>query len=203
MDPENNDDAAENWVVLFQTDPTDAVAQLVTFVLRLSGCAATVDQAVLGDTTNAAERVAEIQDDFAQNVPAQYPVVSRSKALRHVRRSASVLVDRLIHDTAEADIAAHDDFLPVLQVWLGAFAASPLRAFRHTATVVVLWLIKGLSDLREQIQSELGVAERQQQAEESRTHVNETRLAHIRQKIDSLDDVREFVDTQMDELVHK
>ncbi|WFD34362.1 cohesin complex subunit [Malassezia cuniculi] len=194
MDPDNGEDAAENWVVLFQTDPADAVAQLAT--------PAVIDQDMIRDASSAEDRVAEIQDEFSQNAPAQYPIVSRAKTMRHVRRAAADLVAKLLHDASEAEIASHDDLLPMLQPWLCALTASPLRALRHTATVVVLWLLKGLSGLREQTQTELGIAERQQQAEQDKAHANETRLAHMRQKIDTLDDVREFIDTRMDELVH-
>lgn len=197
----NNDDAAENWVVLFQTDPADAVAQLATLALRLAGCPAAIDRESVTDTDAAADTVAGIEAEYAEHASAQYPVAARARGAKHVRRAAEELLARVVQGAAEADVATHDAFLPALLPWLCALAASTLRALRHTATLVVLWLLRALSTLRDATQGELAIAERQLSAEQHKALANETRLAHMQAKADALDDAREFVDTRIDELV--
>ena len=36
------EEASENWIVLYQGEPAEALTQLVTFVIRLCGCTATL-----------------------------------------------------------------------------------------------------------------------------------------------------------------
>lgn len=136
-----------------------------------------------------------------QTSTAQYPVVSRSKVFKGVRRSTLSLLQQLFHDAAEAEIMTHESLLDPFQAWVVALSSSPLRSFRHTATLVALWMLQSLSALRAEAQDDLSVAEKQRDAEANKVSANRTRLAHTQQKIDQLEGLTEFLDEHTEELV--
>ncbi|WFD32942.1 cohesin complex subunit [Malassezia sp. CBS 17886] len=191
------EDACENWVVQYQTEPADALAQLVTFVLRLCGSGAAVDKDTVVDTGRADDVVEELSTQSAQ-----YPIVSRTKAMRHARRNAEALLDRLLRDAAEAEILS-DDLLDPLAAWTVALSASALRAFRHTATTTALWVIDTVSSLLDDVRSDHDIAVRQRDAEARRAGANRPRLAHTAQKIEQLDALRDSLDGCVNDLVSR
>lgn len=195
------EEAAENWVVAFQGEPLDALAQLVTFLFRLCGCDASISRDQVAASDTLANTLEEIQTAFAQNAVAQYPIVSRAKTMRPVRKNASALLERLLHDAAEAEVVSDDDFLDTLQAWLTELAQSPLRSFRHTGTVVTMWVLGALSAQLETARDSYDVAERQRDTEAKKTGANRTRLAHTSQRMEQLDAVRDTLDAHIDDLV--
>lgn len=200
LSPEQIDEAAENWVVAFQGEPKDALAQLATFLLRLCGCDATIDaQKVAADTLS--DTLEEIQEAFAQNAVGQYPIVSRAKPMRSVRKNAASLLHRLLHDAAEAEVLGDDDLLDTLQAWLSELAQSSLRSFRHTGTLVTMWVLDGLSAQLDAARDSFEVAERQRTAEANKSGANRTRVAHTAQRMEQLDALRESLDAHLDDLV--
>lgn len=210
--PETIDEAAENWIVAFQGEPADALAQLVTFVLRLCGSDAHVDASHVG-VDALSDTLESIQEAFAQvclgffirtltqHAVGQYPIISRAKALRGVRKQAAHLWERLLHGAAEAEVVGDEDFLGTLQAWLCELAQSALRPFRHTATVVALWILGGLSAQVEAARDSFQVAERQRDAEAKKTGANRSRVAHTEQRMEQLDALRDTLDGHVDDLV--
>ncbi|CCV00698.1 unnamed protein product [Malassezia sympodialis ATCC 42132] len=200
---EGLDEAAENWVMAFQAEASEALADLIRFLLRLCGCNATVPQEKVTDTEQLDAQVETLQDEVAQHAQAAYPIVSRAKPLRGVRKHAAYLVEKLLEDAAEADILGEEDFLDVWQQWLVALSVSSLRSFRHTATVVALWTISALSAQLEQTREQYDVAVRQRDAEAQRSSSNRTRLAHTAEKMEQLDALRDTLDANLDALVNQ
>jgi cohesin complex subunit SA-1/2 len=60
----NLDDIAAEWVTSFQEHEARAVAQIVNFVLRSSGCTIEIDENDIADPDNCPSRLAEIQDEY-------------------------------------------------------------------------------------------------------------------------------------------
>lgn len=195
------EDAAENWVVAFQGEPLHALATLVIFFLRLCGCDASVDPAAVTPPETVAETLESIQDAFSTYATAQYPIVSRAKPMKGVRKNAARLLEQLMHNAAEAELIGDDTLLDTVQAWLGALAQSPLRSFRHTGTLVTLWMLGALSAQLEAARDSYDVAARQRDAEATKTGANRTRLSHTADRITQLDALRDTLDAHMDELI--
>ncbi|WFD21141.1 cohesin complex subunit [Malassezia caprae] len=200
---EGLDEAAENWVMAFQAESSEALADLVRFLLRLCGCGATMPREKATDTEQLDAYVEALQDEVAQQAQAAYPIVSRAKPLRGIRKQAGHLVEKLLEDAAEADILGEEDLLDVWQQWLAALSVSSLRSFRHTATLVALWTINALSAQLEQAREQYDVAVRQRDAEAQRSGSNRTRLAHTAEKMEQLDALRDTLDANLDALVNQ
>ncbi|WFD25032.1 cohesin complex subunit [Malassezia equina] len=197
------DEAAENWVMAFQAEPSEALTDLIRFLLRLCGCSSDVDKEKVTDTEHLDEQVEALQDEVAQQAQAAYPIVSRAKNLRGVRKHAARLVEKLLSDAAEADILGEEDFLDVWQQWLVALSISSLRSFRHTASVVSLWTVGALSAQLQQTREQYDVTVRQRDAEAQRSGSNRTRLAHTADKMEQLDALRDTLDATLDTLVNQ
>ncbi|PKI82513.1 hypothetical protein MVES_003333 [Malassezia vespertilionis] len=194
------EEATENWVVNFQGEPSEALALLVTFLLRLSGSDAKVDSEKVMDTEHAEDTLEAIQAEFSQSAVAQYPIVARSKNMRSVRKHAESLVDRLINDAGEAEILQEVYFLGTLQTWLVTLSQSSLRSFRHTGTLVAMWVLYAFSAQLEQVRENHDVAVRQRDAEARKAEGSRSRMTHSAQKIEQLDVLRDTLVAQIDEL---
>ena len=196
------EEASENWIVLYQGEPAEALTQLVTFVIRLCGCTATLSSDEVRDLEHRDALQERIQ---SQEVRAPYPIVSRTKPWSGVRKSAARLIAKLWADASEAEVLADDDLLDTWQSWLVGLSVSSIRAFRHTASVVALWTIGALSAQLEQVRESYDVAVKQRDAEARRTSSssisNRTRLAHTAHKMEQLDTQRDTFDAHLDDLV--
>ncbi|WFC96469.1 cohesin complex subunit [Malassezia brasiliensis] len=199
--PDTIDAAAENWVVAFQDEPEEALAQLVTFLLRLCGCDARVEAQAAADADALSDALARVEDAWAPHATGAYPLVSRARPLRHARKHAARLVAQLLNDAADAEVLGDATLLGALQTALGTLSQSPLRAFRHTATLVTLWVLEGLAAQLDATRDAYLVAERQRAAEAHRTGANRTRAAHSAQRMEHLDTLRDTLDTNLDALV--
>jgi cohesin complex subunit SA-1/2 len=60
----NIDDVAAEWVSSFQEHEARAVADIVNFVLRASGCSIRINEDDIADPDNCPNRLAEIQDEY-------------------------------------------------------------------------------------------------------------------------------------------
>ena len=58
------DDVAAQWVSSFQNNASQAVADIVNFVIRSAGCDIKIDENDVGDPDNAPNRLGEIQEEY-------------------------------------------------------------------------------------------------------------------------------------------
>lgn len=127
-------------------------------------------------------------------------MISRAKTFKGIRRAAAALLNKIFHDAAEAETIENDDLIDTLKTWTAALCGSALRSFRHTSTLVVLWMLQSLSTLRESAQNDLEIAERQRDAEVKKASPNKTRVAHTQQKMDQLETLCNFLETHLESL---
>lgn len=200
MQANNLDDAAENWIVGFQSDSGEALSQLLTFLLRLCGCGESVSREEALDRENMDTILERLQTEVAQHASAQYPIVSRNKTMKGIRRSTREFLDKLFSGASEADMLGDEDFLETWLQWLIGMSVSSLRSFRHTATVVALWTVGALSYQLEQVREHYDVAVKQRDAEAKRDGGNRTRLAHTAERMEQLDALRDSLDAHLNEL---
>jgi cohesin complex subunit SA-1/2 len=58
------EDVAAQWIGRFNEHEAKAVAELVNFVIRASGCHIQIDEDDIADPDNCVHRLGEIQDDY-------------------------------------------------------------------------------------------------------------------------------------------
>lgn len=68
------EDVAAQWLGRFNEHEAKAVAELINFVIRASGCHTQIDEDDIADPDNCVHRLGEIQDDYQHVSPERAPV---------------------------------------------------------------------------------------------------------------------------------
>lgn len=77
-------------------------------------------------------------------------------------------MSRLIISAADLGSLYKTEIISILQAWVICMSSSPLRSFRHTATVLALDLEAALCDVARSVEKEVEVVGRQQEGEKKR-----------------------------------
>ena len=94
-----------------------------------------------------------------------YPIASKSPIFRKFRKSLAEFVTRIISSAAELGALYASDLIPVLQAWIVPLSGSQIRSFRHTATVIALYMETALCQVAASVDKELQVLSRQKEGE--------------------------------------
>lgn len=97
-----------------------------------------------------------------------YPIASKSPIFRKFRKSLAEFVTRLISGSAELGSLYASDLIPTLQAWIVPLSGSQIRSFRHTATVIALYMETALCQVAATVDKELQVLSRQKEGERNK-----------------------------------
>jgi hypothetical protein len=97
-----------------------------------------------------------------------YPIASKSPIFRKFRKSLAEFVTRLISSSAELGSLYASDLIPILQAWIVPLSGSQIRSFRHTATVIALYMETALCQTAAAVDKELQVLSRQKEGERNK-----------------------------------
>jgi cohesin complex subunit SA-1/2 len=95
--------------------------------------------------------------------------MSKSKSYKKFRASLQDFLSRLVETTAVSDVLYDAIFCETFQSWLVALSSSKLRAFRHTSTVITLFLVEALCEVSDSTQKGFSSLQRQKEAEVKRS----------------------------------
>lgn len=203
---DNSDDVAGRWYTHYTQNQTEAVTDLVNFVLRSAGCDQEVDEDDINDPDNCPNRLAELQSLYADRQLADYPLIAKSKSTRSFR---SLLVDffqSLLNVLHETETLYEDEVLMENIVrWVGSMSSSTLRPFRHTATTIALAMHHALVHIANKVDERTTKATQQLDAEETRLGQRKDRagrdkLTALQESLEQASQHRAFLKKQMDEL---
>lgn len=97
-----------------------------------------------------------------------YPLTSKLPAFKKFRKSLSEFLSRLINSAAALGELYTSDLISTLQAWVIPMSSTPLRAFRHTATVVAMEVETALSEVAADVEKEAEMVSRQREGERKR-----------------------------------
>lgn len=182
-------DTADNFLESLDNTPERALAELINCVLRACGCNSSVDSDQVMDTDGVVDALDEFTEGFKavrspswhafvlvahmhaftlQETMPTYPIASKSPIFRKFRKSLFEFVTRLISSSAELGSLYASDLIPILQAWIVPLSGSQIRSFRHTATVIALYLETALCQVAATVDKELQVLTRQKEGERNR-----------------------------------
>ena len=75
---------------------------------------------------------------------------------------------RILVSAAETGALYDEEFIPTVQTWVIAMSSSPVRSFRHTATVVALEVESALAEVAAEVDKEAEVVRRQKEGEKKK-----------------------------------
>ncbi|KAG8773087.1 hypothetical protein FRC15_002275 [Serendipita sp. 397] len=161
-------DTVDDFLESLDNTSAQALAELINCFLRTCGCNSSIDSDQVMDT----DGVVDVLDDFTEafkgeTMPA-YPLSSKSPVFRKFRKSLAEFVNRLIISSAETGALYASELMPTLQAWIAPLSSSQLRSFRHTATVIALYVETALCQVAASVDKELLTLSRQKEAERAK-----------------------------------
>lgn len=153
------------------------------------------------DLDSAIDKTEEIQDTFKKVAQAAYPLISRSKQLKHFRSSLSEFMTRLVSHAHTSLILYDELFSQTFQAWLVAATSSRLRSFRHTSTVLVLEFISGLCSVASEVDQAFSKASRQRKGEAGEARGDGQRLRQFESNVNQLHDQKTSIEGYISELL--
>lgn len=129
----------------------------------------------------------------------QYPLTSKSKALKKFRSSLSLFLNKLITSSAASDILYDETFSSTLQAWLTSLSSSKIRSFRHTSTVISLAIVSALAEVSVAVDKEFGLASRAKEAEEKKGRKDKSRLKDLDKNVNEVHERKDKVEVFMEE----
>ena len=195
------EEVAAEWVEKYNDHNANAMCDLVNFVLKCSGCDLKVDIHDIDDPDNATGRVADLQDQFGAQKISDYPLISRAKGNTFSRPAFQSFIQSLVETAHATGVLYSDEALfENIHLWLATMTSSPLRPFRHTATVASLATAMAMCNNVKELASSNAAAERQKTTEEKKKTVNKGRIAQLKAKINESARKHEAAETSLKDI---
>ncbi|KAK9468620.1 STAG domain-containing protein [Lipomyces arxii] len=142
------EETATEWVRDYERKKTEALREMVCFILMCCGCNTTVTGYDIEDQDSATQTLAQIQDRFGQKKIVDYPLVSKRPEFKKFRSHLLEFFSAFIRKSAERELLYDDESLMEnMQVWITAMSSSTLRPFRYTATTIGLRMLTTLCEV--------------------------------------------------------
>lgn len=189
----------DDWIESYTSDKETGMVDLIQFFVQCCGCKGTVTTKMLEEeeSVNAIRQLTEQFDEDSH----EYPLIMTGPAYKKFRVNFMDFVDSLIQQCQHSII--YDEYmLDTLVSWLIRLSDSPVRAFRHTSTLVGMKLVSALISIAKTVHIELDHTQRQLDSESGKVsskkamekiEMLQNKRQELRQNISDLEDMMNFV----------
>ncbi|KAF2873572.1 hypothetical protein BDV95DRAFT_489918 [Massariosphaeria phaeospora] len=192
------DDVAAQWVGRFQQHAAKAVAEVVNFVLRASGCTLKVNEDDIADPDNCQNRLEDIQDEYQAQEVSDYPLLAKNRGAATFKNTFQAFFAALVQTLEQNGLLYEESVLMEnIQVWVSTLASCQNRPFRHTGTVASMAITTTLARIANDIVETSAKKIRQSESESKKSRVNKARVVSVNNEIEELNDKREIVDAMI------
>ncbi|KAL9128431.1 MAG: hypothetical protein Q9217_002893 [Psora testacea] len=186
---------AADWIARWERHNSQAMTDLVNFVIRCTGCNLTVDVHDIEDPDNAVSKLTDLQDEYQAQKPADYPLISKAKTNASFRSTMTGFFETLIQTCHAAGLLYNDlAIIENIEVWVSTMSSSGMRPFRHTATVISLAIGNTLCRVAADIAENTAKTMRQKEGEQKKKTVNKERVKTLETKVTELGSKRNQVE---------
>ena len=178
------DEIAIEWLKRYEEHNTNAMCDLVNFVLNCTGCDLQVDIHDIEDPDNVASKLQDLQDVYQTQKITDYPLISKGRNSTAFRATVMEFFESII-TAAHASSLLYDDLVLIenIQVWVTTMSSSAIRSFRHTATVISLAIATTICNVMNETIESTAKTMRQKEGEQKKKSVNKDRVAALQGKI--------------------
>ncbi|KAL9640806.1 MAG: hypothetical protein Q9164_000041 [Protoblastenia rupestris] len=175
---------AADWIARWEQHNSQAMTDLVNFVIRCTGCNLTISVHDIEDPDNAVSKLTDLQDEYQAHKPADYPLISKTKANASFRSVMTGFFETLIQTCHAAGLLYSDlAIIENIEVWVSTMSSSGMRPFRHTATVISLAIGNTLCRVAADVAENTAKTTRQKEGEQKKKSVNKERVKALDTKI--------------------
>ncbi|KAL8916362.1 MAG: hypothetical protein Q9208_008552 [Pyrenodesmia sp. 3 TL-2023] len=192
---------ASEWITRYDQHNANAMCEIINFVFKCTGCDLQVDVHDIEDPDNAASKLEDLQEEHQAKKITDYPLISRAKAYTSFRATMTGFFRALIQ-TAHAAGLLYSDLALIenIEVWVTTMSASPIRPFRHTATVICLAMQNALCAVYSELADSIANTMRQKEGEQKKKAVNKKRVAELQDKVAEGERKSGLVDTMLENI---
>ncbi|KAI9716341.1 MAG: hypothetical protein M1812_005406 [Candelaria pacifica] len=192
---------AAEWATQWDQHNTNAMRDLINFVLKCTGCDLQIDVHDIEDPDNVTGKLTDLQEEYQALKATDYPLISKAKGQASFRTILTGFFSSLI-STFHASSVLYNDLALIenIQVWITTMSSSAIRPFRHTATVIALAIVSELCRVVNEIADTKAKTLRQIQGEKKKSRVNEGRVAAMQQQIEEGDKHQTIVEETMKDI---
>ena len=192
------EDIAAAWLESFEARETQALADVMNFVLRVTGCESEVSDHDIEDPDGCTNRLTDLQDEYQTTQPTDYPLIAKGKAGIAFKQTLSDFLKVLVKSTAANGLLYSNSLLmDNIEIWFSTMSSAGNRAFRHTATVASLSVVTGLCEVAAERAKEAAASQLQAEAERKKANINKGRVKQIEQKVRDSAHAQEFIEVQL------
>ena len=192
---------AAEWITRYDQHNANAMCELVNFVLHCTGCDLEVNVHDIEDPDNATSKLEDLQDEYKAKTVTEYPLISKARGHASFRSIMTSFFSALIQTAHAAGILYSDlALIENIEVWVTSMSSSPIRPFRHTATVISLTMLTALCTVYSDIADSTANTTRQKEGEQKRKTVNKERVKSMENKVAEGERKLGLVDTMMENM---
>ncbi|EEB08272.1 mitotic cohesin complex [Schizosaccharomyces japonicus yFS275] len=177
------------WIQLYRENQSQALVEIVNFLLKCCGCNKPVNDFDVQDSETASTTLSQIQVSVEKQISGDYPLVSKSLKYKAFKSRLVALVKEFINQLYRQQylfLSNNKNLFLEITSWLVAMSSSTLRPIRHTATFFCMNITSRLCDLCGRMLKEKNTLSKQLATEENRSRINFDRIDSIRDSIDEL-----------------
>ncbi|KAK0639022.1 hypothetical protein B0T16DRAFT_235738 [Cercophora newfieldiana] len=195
---DKSDDVATAWFHKYQADNVSATTDLVNCILSSAGCNHHVTDDDIRDPENCQNRLADLQNVYAEEGITDYPLMSRDRSAKPFRDLLVGFFKHLVTIMHETGVLYNDAALMEnIARWVASMSSSTLRPFRHTATTVALAIEAALVDVAKKLDERISKMTQQVETEKSRKGKNKEKMAAIQKNLDEANKSRDICQEQI------
>ena len=189
---------AADWLIAFDENGDQALADVINFILKCAGCDTTVTEQDVADEDNATGRLTDIQTEYLATEPTDFPLHRKGRAGVNFKDTvAGFLVVLIKSIAAKGLLYENQGVIDTIEIWFSSMSSAASRAFRHTATVASLSVMTALCEVAAERASESAAAQRQADTEKKKAKPNQGRVKQLDQKVSTINQVQDFVEVQI------
>ncbi|KAE8318088.1 hypothetical protein BDV41DRAFT_523422 [Aspergillus transmontanensis] len=191
----NADTTAAEWLSRYQREQSQALRDMVNFVLRCIGTDLEITQDHIEDVDHAPDRVKDLQNQHQEEGFGEWPLISRSRKFRAFQPVLEEFFKSLIQTFHHSSVLYDDQNLfENFEIWLSAMSTSHSRPFRHTSTVILLAVMCALCDIARELMTSVSTSRKQLETEKKKKSVNQGRASAIEKAIEDGEKKLEIID---------
>ncbi|KAL1304196.1 hypothetical protein AAFC00_000619 [Neodothiora populina] len=187
---------ASEWLKSFEHHESQAVADLINFVLKSAGCDLKVSNHDIEDPDNCTGRLEDLQGEFQAHDISDYPIIAKGKGTVAFRDTVTGFFQALIRAIHSSGLLFSSlELIENVHIWLSAMSAAQNRPFRHTATVVSLAIITSLCEVGTELAEAAAASLRHSETQGKQKKVNKGRVSDLKKGAKLAKDNQETLDT--------
>lgn len=154
-----------DWIESYNTDKTEAMAELIQFFVQSSGCNAKVTKPMI-DAEDTVQAIRHLTENFGEEAE-EYPLIITRPDYKKFKGNFVSFILQLIN-LCQHSIIYDEEMMDILICWIIGLSDSQVRAFRHTSTVAGMKIVSGLIEVAIKVNNELDNLGRQLDLEEQK-----------------------------------